>query len=154
MRRQLERRWRHTKLTVDREIFVAQKFLVNNMLATAKAKYYISLVENNSNNPRQLWSTINSLSGNVKSRVLSDHENLSSLVNSFNVFFTGKVTQIRANIGIVDNVKLTSLDNSSSIADMSVFHEMKEADISNIIRRSPSKCCSLDPIPLKPLFPL
>jgi len=147
VRRRLERRWRHTKLTVDREIFVAQKFLVNNMLATAKAKYYISLVENNSNNPRQLWSTINSLSGNVKSRVLPDHENLSSLVNSFNVFFTDKVTQIRANIGIVDNVDSPSLDNSSSIANMSVFHEMKEADISNIIKRSPSKCCSLDPIP-------
>src|SRR5258708_6538426 len=30
---------------------------------------------------------------------------------------------------------------------MSVFHEMKEADISGIIKRSPSKCCSLDFIP-------
>src|SRR5271154_352768 len=147
VRRRLERRWKHTKLTVDREIFVAQKFLVNNILAKANAKYYICLVENNSSNPRQLWSTINSLSGNVKPRALPDHENLSSLVNSFNVFFTGKVTQIRANIGIVDNVDFISLDNSFSISDMSVFHEMKEADISNIIKRSPSKCCSLDPIP-------
>src|SRR3977135_3683739 len=72
-RRQLERRWRKTKLTVDREIFVAQKLLVNSMLASAKAKYYADLVKNQSHNPRQLWETINSLSGNIKPRVLPDH---------------------------------------------------------------------------------
>ena len=31
-RRRLERRWRHSKLTIDREIYVAKKTLVNKML--------------------------------------------------------------------------------------------------------------------------
>jgi hypothetical protein len=102
-RRRLERRWRHAKLTVDREIFVAQKFLVKEMLCKAKAEYYVNLLKSQSDNPKQLWSTINSLSGSTKSKVLPDHDHLSSLVNSFNLFFTDKVTQIRANIGLIDD---------------------------------------------------
>lgn len=151
-RRRLERRWRHTKLTVDREIFVAQKLLVNNMLYKAKANYYVNLVKSQSDNPKQLWTTINSLSGNTKSKVLPDHDNLSSLVNSFNLFFTGKVAQIRANIGIIDHPDNVNSANHlspevSSTAHMSVFQGIKEADIKSIMKKSPSKSCSLDPIP-------
>ena len=148
-RRRLERRWRHSKLTVDREIFVAQKLLVNNILVNAKAKYYVSLVKSHCNNPRQLWATINSLSGHITSKVLPDHENISSLVNDFNLFFTNKVTQIRANIGMADNTDKSSLDMSSCVTHMSVFHEVKEADILSIMKCSPSKSCSLDPIPTR-----
>src|SRR5277367_6251347 len=97
---QLERKWRHSKVTVDREIFVAQKSLVNGMIADAKAKYYTNLVKTQSSNPRQLWATINSLSGHVKPKILPDHENLSSLVNDFNLSFTNKVTQLHSNMAM------------------------------------------------------
>ncbi len=151
-RRRLERRWRHTKLTVDREIFVAQKLLVNNMLYKAKANYYVNLVKSQSDNPKQLWTAINSLSGNTKSKVLPDHDNLSSMVNSFNLFFTGKVTQIRANIGIIDHPDNVDSANDlspdvSSTVNMSAFQSIKESDIKIIMKCSPSKSCSLDPIP-------
>jgi hypothetical protein len=146
-RRQLERYWRKSRLTVDREIFVTQKLLVNNLLASAKAKYYADLVKDQSHNPRQLWETINSLSGNIKPKVLPDHENISTLVNDFNLFFTNKVTQIRANIGISDVVNDRTFDIPSSVANMSTFHEVNEAHILDIMKHSPSKSCSLDPIP-------
>jgi hypothetical protein len=148
----LERRWRRTKLTVDREIFVTQKLLVNSMLYKVKANYYVGLVKSQSDNPKQLWSTINSLSGNVKSKDLPEHDNLPSLVNSFNLFFAGKISQIRANIAINDlPVNANSLNQLrskvSSTAAMSVFQEMKESDIKSLIKCSPSKSCCLDPIP-------
>ena len=153
-RRRLEKRWRRTKLTVDREVFVAQKCLVNSMLCKAKANYYVKLVKTQSSNPKQLWTSINSLSGTTKSKVLPDHENLSTLVNSFNHYFTGKVTQIRANIGIgiIDHLDITKFADNikstvSSTAQMSVFQDIKEADIKSIMKCSPSKSCSLDPIP-------
>ena len=147
-RRRLERRWRHTKLTVDREIFVAQKLMVNNMLYKAKADYYVNLVKCQSGNPKQLWTTINSLSGNAKPKVLPDHDDLSSLVNGFNLFFTDKVTQIRAKIGTTETAdNVNSVIEISSTDQMSVFEETKEVDIKNIIKCSPSKSCSLDPIP-------
>ena len=139
---------------VDREVFVAQKCLVNSMLCKAKANYYVKLVKTQSSNPKQLWTSINSLSGTTKSKVLPDHENLSTLVNSFNHYFTGKVTQIRANIGIgiIDHLDITKFadnikSNVSSTAQMSVFQDIKEADIKSIRNCSPSQSCSLDPIP-------
>jgi hypothetical protein len=151
-RRRLERCWRRTKLTVDREIFVTQKLLVNSMLHKAKANYYIGLVKSQSDNPKQLWSTINSLSGNAKSKDLPEHDNLPSLVNSFNLFFAGKISQIRANITMNDlPVNANSLNQLRSevsyTAAMSVFQEMKESDIKSLIKCSPSKSCCLDPIP-------
>ena len=117
------------------------------MQASTKAKYYADLVKNQSHNPRQLWETINSLSGNIKPKVLPDHENISTLVNDFNLFFTNKVTQIRANIVMSDEVNDQTLDIPSSVANMCIFHEVKEANISHIMKCSPSKSCSLDPIP-------
>ena len=69
VKRRLERRWRHTKLTVDREIFLAQKLLFNKMLVSAKAKYYVNLVDRQCHNPKQLWATIHSLTGNIKSQL-------------------------------------------------------------------------------------
>ena len=83
-RHRLERCWRHSKLTIDHEIYVAQKTLVNKMLVQAKANYYGYLIDSQSNNPRQLWSTINSLSGNTKSLVLPDHDDITTLVNDCN----------------------------------------------------------------------
>jgi len=148
-RRRLERRWRHTKLTVDREIFVAQKLVVNNMLASAKASYYVSLMKNQSENLRQLWATINSLSGHNKPKILPDHANLSSLVNDFNLFFTNKVTEIRDSIAVPDdNYRSVPVDASCTTC-MSTFQGVHEADVRKIIKCSPSKSCSLDPIPTR-----
>src|SRR5271156_2499648 len=146
-RRQLERHWRRTKLTVDREIFVAQKLLVNSMLANAKVKYYADLVKNQSHNPRQLWETINSLSGNIQAKVLPANANITSLVNDFNLFFTNKVTQIRANIGVSDEFDGSTYVLNSVLSNMSVFNVVKESEISQLLKHSPSKSCSLDPIP-------
>src|SRR3981189_1219747 len=98
------------------------------MLCKAKANYCVKLVKTQSINPKQLWTSINSLSGTTKSKVLPDYENLSTLVNSFNHYFTGKVTQMWANIGvgIIDHLDITKFtdnikSNVSSTAQMSVF---------------------------------
>src|ERR1700722_20903489 len=118
------------------------------MLCKAKAEYYVNLLKSQSDNPKQLWSTINSLSGSTKSKVLPDHDHLSSLVNSFNLFFTDKVTQIRANIGLIDEPAANFLSSeASSTASMSVFQNVTEADIKSIMKCAPAKSCSLDPIP-------
>ena len=70
-------------------------------------------------------------------------------MNDFNLFFTNKVTQLRANIGTCESYNKTSLGVSTCNSNMSVFCEVNEADISSIMKCSPSKCCSLDPIPTK-----
>ena len=122
------------------------------MLENAKASYYVNLVESHSNNPRQLWATINSLSGNAKSQVLPDHENITSLVNDFNLFFINKVNHIPTNIGVLtvkSHVSSPTIPNS--VAHMSTFKEIKEADVMSIMKSSTSKSCCLDPIPTRVL---
>ena len=144
-RRRLERRWRFTKLTVDREIFVAQKRLVNSLLAASKAKYYTTLIESSSDNPRQLWSTVKSISGQRKLMILPKHVSILALANEFNSFFTNKVVQIRADIGIVDQDSV--IRNVQTTSQFCNFQKVKSDDVVNIMKCSPPKSCNLDPIP-------
>src|SRR5271156_6217332 len=128
----------------DHEIFVTQKHLVNSLLAASKAKYYTTLIESSSDNPRQLWSTIKSISGQRKLKILPKHVSNLVLANEFNSFFTNKVVQIQADIGIVDQ---DSIIRNVQTTQLCSFQKVKSDDVVNIMKCSPPKSCNLDPIP-------
>ena len=46
-RRRLERRWRRTKLPVDRQSFIDQCRAVHNLICSSKKSYYTSLINDN-----------------------------------------------------------------------------------------------------------
>ena len=60
--------------------------------------YYTRLIESSTNNPRQLWSTINTISDRSKLQIPPEHDNNTILSNQFNQFFNDKVAQIRTDI--------------------------------------------------------
>ena len=60
-RRRMERRWRLSRLTVDREIFMNQRDLVKKMLYTAKSEFYDNRIKDQAGNPRSLFRTAGSL---------------------------------------------------------------------------------------------
>ena len=75
------------------------------MLKSAKRKYYVSKLENNKNNAKKMWKTINSISGlskqskrvnNLKVAIggclLEDNEKIAS---EFNAHFTSIADQLR-----------------------------------------------------------
>ena len=55
-RRKLERRWRSTKLTIDRELYTEQCKRVNQLIHASKMKFYTNIIEENTNNQRVLFS--------------------------------------------------------------------------------------------------
>ena len=55
-RRALERRWRKTGLTVDRERFVDQCQVVNEFILQAKTAYYLRVIDENQYDPKRLFS--------------------------------------------------------------------------------------------------
>ena len=60
-RRQLERRWRRTKVLVDKEIFRKQRNRVKELFADAKADYYNELIVDCGNDQKALYAIINKL---------------------------------------------------------------------------------------------
>lgn len=56
-RRKLERRWRASRLSVNRKTCVGQCLVVDNMLKKAKASYYSSIISENASNQKVLFSS-------------------------------------------------------------------------------------------------
>lgn len=53
----LERRWRASRLSVNRQTCVEQCLVVDNMLKKAKASYYSSIISENASNQKVLFSS-------------------------------------------------------------------------------------------------
>ena len=58
-RRKLEKRMKRTQLEVDKIAFKEQKNKVNDLLDDKKSEYYKTLVDNNKENPRGLFRSLN-----------------------------------------------------------------------------------------------
>ena len=57
-RRRMERRWRLSRLTVEREIFMIQRYIVKKMLYTAKSEFYANRIKDQAGNPKVLFRTV------------------------------------------------------------------------------------------------
>src|SRR6218665_517578 len=97
-RRRLERTYKRTR---DPQLLSELKSATNryhNLLATAKKKFYSSLVHSRSSNPRLLWKTINQLLHRNSSSPLPNSLPPSSIAESFCSFFSGKITTLRLSL--------------------------------------------------------
>ena len=57
----MERRWRLSRLTVDREIFMNQRDIVKMMLYTVKSELYANQIKDQAGNPKALFRTMGAL---------------------------------------------------------------------------------------------
>ena len=57
IRRRLERRWRKTRLTVDRELYTQQCVTVRKLICEAKENYYTELISELASDPKELFGT-------------------------------------------------------------------------------------------------
>ena len=55
IRRRLERKWRSTRLLCDREQYVHQCYVVNNLIESLKSTYYTDIINEHSSNQRILF---------------------------------------------------------------------------------------------------
>ena len=61
IRRKLERKWRSTLLPSDRELYVHQCSVVNNLIDSAKSTYYTTVITDFSGDQKMLFKTVNKL---------------------------------------------------------------------------------------------
>jgi hypothetical protein len=149
-RRRLERRWRRSKLTVDKELHAEQCHIVSNLIKKAKCQFYAQCVEDCHGNPKALFSLINKLFGQNKSTPLPSYHSIEDLTRRFNTFFVNKISNIRQQLShsFLPPPVLTSPEESSQCSsNLSSWDMITDQDLNNIIRMSPKKTCSLDPLP-------
>ena len=95
VKRQAERLYRKTGLTIHKDIFKFQKNKTVNVIKEEKRKYILQKKIASSNSSKELFKTFSDLIGKKKNNSLPVDVPKNELPNSFNVFFTDKIEKIR-----------------------------------------------------------
>ncbi len=152
VRRQLERRWRRTKLTVYKEKYKEQCKIVIKLIEESRQKYYNAEVKSKAGDQKALFKVLDNLLHRKKESALPSHNSKADLANTFADFFVEKIEKIRSDLNLYINSNGLSQENESHLRkDFTIklqeFSEATEEEILKIIKSSASKSCDLDPIP-------
>ena len=148
--RRTERAWRKNKLTIHLDIFKKSTAAYNKAMRLSRQAYFSGIINENKNNARVLFGTIERLLNPIQSYKQSLPASKEKC-NEFASFFDNKILNIRA--GIMTNV---ASSNSQTVMCKSVekskgslisFCAIDEEELLKIILTMTSSSCSLDVIP-------
>lgn len=147
VRSKLESTYRRTKSSIDFTLFKNQSHALAKLLISTRRKYYRSLITCHKNQPRKLWSTLNSLLSRKTPTILPSGTSNTTLASSFLNFFDGKITKLCMNF---KNPKLSLLpcDLPRSPPPCVTCFELATAEeVRCAILAASDSTCSLDVIP-------
>ena len=147
-RRRLERLWRLSELSVDRQAFVDQCELVKNLVFNAKMNFYSTLISIVGSNSRVLFKTIDRFLHRKHEKRLPYCVSPAELADRFAIFFMEKIDSLRNDLPVVDFLNyFHEIDNPILSCRLVNFLPAKLDEFSHIARHIGRKSCSLDPLP-------
>jgi len=151
IRRKLERRWRKTKLTIDRDLYVTQCNLVKDLIFSAKMSYYSKIIVDSDCDNKVLFSTVDKLLHRSAETKLPTSPTPQALANTFVNFFNDKIMNIRVELSSraipADPDVFAEFDLPSNDCTFDSFDPVTTDYLSGMCKKLFSKSCSLDPIP-------
>ena len=148
-RRQAERKWKNTKLTIFKDLYRQAKHKVSKFVHTAKFKFCtegISLASSS----KELHQIVITLSNRQTPKTLPTIYPSADLPSIFIKHFTDKVEKLRANIAS-EHVTST-LVTGTAAATFYSFQKVSQLTVKECILISAPKSCELHPIPSKLLI--
>ena len=145
--RALELRWRSSKRECDYSRFKKQCLRVNALIKKTKVDYYSGIIQESSNNPRTLFSTVNKLlHKGVPAEYPSGCASDGDLANKFIDFFGEKITVLRNSLDSTSDIVVES-DAIVHQYALSCFMSLTLSDVSELLSEMTIKSCPLDPVP-------
>jgi hypothetical protein len=155
-RRQAERKWRKTNLSVHLDILKAAHENVTSLCADAKAQYYCHKLEECKGDQKAVFKVGNSLLHRQKVSPLPCYESESDLAERFCTYFSDKIKTIRDSFSSVKPQTAPLSVDGKSPPQFTEFHMLEEDELSKMITSGNSKSGTSDPIPtslVKTLLP-
>lgn len=146
-RRQLERKWRRTRLPCDRANYERMYLECKDLIYSTKRDYFNTIISENSQDQKVLFQTIDHLlCGEIKNTEYPTCSDDKSLAEKFMEFFTSKIEGILS--GLQRSTGSDDACDASSQCESTFcnFHPVSDDDISKLVN-STVKSCSLDPLP-------
>jgi hypothetical protein len=147
--RRLERTYRNTRSSADREAWRRQSSYQRFFFNEQYVGYWTRVFKNNLGDSKALWSKVSAL------LMVSSTASSSSVhsAEDFATFFRNKVDTIRTATATAPPTVITS----RPFNPLSLFREVTTAEVTQVVGRAPAKHCQLDPAPtwlVKRLMPL
>jgi hypothetical protein len=148
-KRKWERRWRKSKLEVDREIYRQHCQHQAALTITTKEAFYVDRINQCGRDAKAVFRITDHLLGKPNHVTLPDHTSKHDLAESFSSYFSSKVEDIRQTIDRpLDGADPEMLNEDQFVGlSLTSFSPATEEEVAHLIQRSPSKSCELDPIP-------
>ena len=89
-RRKLERRWRKSNLSTDKQLYITQCGIVNDMISDAKSIYYSSIIAENKGNQKVFLRPLTSYFKGNKNPVFLHQHRVNNLLTNLLPFFMRK----------------------------------------------------------------
>ena len=142
--RKLENQYKRTNLMVHFELYKEKRNDAHSLREQAKIQYYNQKIEG-SQNQKDLFRLINSLSGSSTTSLLPQSDDTPALVDRFADYFVTKIDNIR---NIVEEHRHPPQVHSVATPHvLSNFITVTEADVLKHLSHMKPKSCCLDPIP-------
>ena len=148
--REAERTWRNSKLEVHRQIFVETRNKTHKLIVRAKKKHLRENILNKKPNSKELYKVVNGfLKPSIGSQCLPSNYNTDALTEKFAFYFTEKISKIREELDIMENVTPSVKEMSARIGKYGLdsFEPVTETEVNKILKNLSKKTCSLDVVP-------
>lgn len=145
-KRRYERKYLHTRLTVDKQIYKDKCDIYNNLLDSSKTNYYKEKVQRY--DQKHLFKFIDNLLKVKKSPVLpKQFESLQSLTNRFAQFFNSKIANLRSELSnnVPSSLTVDIMEHCAS--SFTEFKTVSTETTRRVVMSAPPKTCALDPLP-------
>ena len=139
-RRQAERKWRNTKLTIYTNLYTQAKHIISKLVHSAKCKFYTERIAMASSK-NELHQIVHALSNRHPPNILPNIYPSADLPSLFIKHLNNKEEILRANIAS-EHVTSTLVT-----ATFSSFQKVSQSTVKECIPNSAPKSCDLDPIP-------
>ena len=156
-RRKAEHHWRKSGLEVHRQIYCNLRDKFNACVKEAKVAFFNEKVTACGSDQKALFRVVNQLLGKNNEVKLPSYDTVEEVLEKFGNFFTSKITKIREDL---DSQPLPTKPiiplGAFSTASLTSFKPVSSEDIIKLVKKAPTKSCSLDPIPtwlLKEVLP-
>ena len=144
-RRQCERAWVKSGLEVHKQIFRDQCNAYQSLLLASKWDYHKS--ESTDCSQRQLFKVVDKIANGKSPQILPDCADKKELANKFANYFSSKITDIRQTLENAPKENISVSVPESCRTTFVEFQQVTVDDVRKFITDSPTKSCSLDPIP-------
>ena len=138
---------------VDRQQFKEQRYLTKDLFNAAKSDFLNNLIIECGNDQKALYGIINQLlhQNTQATKKVPHHVSDADMADDFSNFFAGKIEKIRENMQTTPLEAITPTDRVISAtlpaSHLSTIPPTCHEEMKQVIRKSPSKTCMLDPVP-------